>query len=192
MPQLFHTLHASNKLARLCQKTSQSINSQMLVMEEFSSLRNLRQVITEHGISRALLAYADQNNSLRQIIPGLPAVESLNAVPLSLRDTRHLAALEGIDQALGQEDKVLASWVDNLSRDTADLFSSTLPLVEHAQSTTGEISAQLAEKTLDDVTLDTTIVTARMASSFAEIFTKLAAQVAEIGSVDVEALFTSA
>src|ERR1700744_878564 len=80
------------------------LQQQRLALEEFATLRNLRGTIQDHGITRGLLQFANRDNLLGAVVKDLPATESLNAVPLTARDPRQRAALEGLDEALDQED----------------------------------------------------------------------------------------
>lgn len=89
---------------------------------KFGGLRDIRNAIAKFGVHPSMLAAVDPKGTELAVIPGIPALESLDQFGLGVDDPRTTAALEGLDAALEQESEVVAAWLTASSDDVSDLM----------------------------------------------------------------------
>jgi len=181
----------NQSLLSAAQSLGRIVTHQQMLKEDFSALRALRQVISTHGLNRSLLAYAQHGGHLSQLLPSLPAVETLNSVPLSKRDARHLASLEELDTAASGEKASFGSWLQDLASNLTDLLESAEDVEEDTHEAVTEMTEAMADKVITDAMLDATVRMSRTADGFAAIFTIVAERLRQVGAIDVESFFTS-
>lgn len=182
-------LYSKSQRAHLTLQTH--LSTQRAALEGFSDLRALQTVIKKHGLTKALMAFANHNARLSTVVTDLPSVESLNNVPLSKQDKRYGIALEGLETTLGQEPVVIGSWVKQVAGELGELLSTTAASAHRTDEDLSELSARLSDLDPQAVLYDTLIVTARTATGTEAILSTVADHIRKIGTVDVDALFTS-
>lgn len=92
---------------------------------DFADLRRLRNVAKTQGINKALMLFANpENNVISRLAKNIPSNESLDAVSMSKNDRRTKAALEGMDESLTSETKLISDWTHSSADDIDQLLSS--------------------------------------------------------------------
>ncbi len=192
MPKTFFRDYTKrSNLQNKCSTVLTCAREHYSLINEFNTLRNLRDVINTHGMSRGLLSFANHGNVLAPLIKTIPATESLDNVPISKKDTRHAAALEGLDATLMQEPMVNSDWLRQLANQLEALFQNTSDVVVDLQSAIEENSNDLQTHTISEIVFDTTVVTTRTAQCFEIILSTLTRRIQQISSIDVDSLLSS-
>lgn len=191
MTEKFKLRTAASVMDRTGRRILSAVRNQRLALDEFSTMRHLRNVVKEYGITKPLFAFANHNNTLTQAVSSIPATESLNNIPLSARDRKHLLAMEGLDEVVSHEPRMAGMWTKDLASDLEHMLASTAAVVEGVLQSVDATKAELENREVTDVVLDTTIVTTRTAEGFSAVFSALTRYLGQIGVIDVDSLFTS-
>jgi hypothetical protein len=133
------TLRAQSKQMRLTARIVASLSKTATMAEDFSNLRLLRAVIKTQGLNKALMLFANPGNkTISQLAKNIPSNESLDAVSIGRGDRRTKAALEGLDESIQAEPKLIADW----TRASADDIGNLLESVEQQLKDLGEAISQ--------------------------------------------------
>lgn len=89
--------------------------------DAFVSLEALNSVIAEHGICKSIMLAADPKGELHKYIDGLPAVESLDVVPIN--DANAVAATEAIKETLKKWYDAIIAWFKSIGEKIAKFFT---------------------------------------------------------------------
>ena len=105
------------------------------VRSDFEDAQRLRQAVEEYGLSKALLAILP--NNIHETLPGIPAMESLNRMPLPQHDPRTENMISSIDAAMESEIPFLKMWISETSKNICDcldlLYSKSEEYMEQAK-----------------------------------------------------------
>jgi len=139
--------------------TTTSLNR---VAKDFADLRRLKKIVKTEGLNRSLLSFVNPvRGGLSRIIPGLPAIETMDMVPVDASDPRAQDAISGIDQVLDTEPEVIADHI-RTGADTVDTILCVVqdqtkeygPLVSHYLLSLEDCSDTAVTEGLSDSTLN--------------------------------------
>lgn len=113
------------------------------LLETHANLENLQNSISENGLSKTLLAFADKDGLLSKHVPNMPSLESLQA-DLSVEDSA--AALEGLKETTANVLKAIHDkWIQFLHA-AANTFGTRLRVIRQAEKRAGEIHTAIEGK----------------------------------------------
>lgn len=119
------TFRAAHKHAMITSKIISSLAKSSGVVCDFSDLRRLRNIANTHGLNKALMLFANPNNNvISRIVKNIPSNESLDAVSIGKSDRRTKAALEGMDESLQSEPKLISDWTHASAEDIDQLLTA--------------------------------------------------------------------
>lgn len=122
--------------------------------QQYKDLRQSGSILRDYGMTRPLVAALDHDGMLTRLA-GIPAVESLDIIPLSAKSPIQRAVVERLDVALACESQVVADWIsgaaDKLDGILGNLELTTSKLIEVAQALLDALTNTDVTITMDQV-----------------------------------------
>lgn len=118
-------LRAAGQHARVTARVERRLAEIRNTTNEYTDLRRLCSVLKVHGISKALMQFANPQNAFTSVVKNMPANESLDLVSFGANDARTTTALEGLSDLLAAEPRLISEWTHASADDIEDLLECT-------------------------------------------------------------------
>lgn len=103
------TAHTTVELLDASRRLQQNADMMYAAASDFDDVRRLRATVESYGMSKSLMAILPEN--IHNTLPGMPAFESLDRIPLPRHDPRTSRILEGLSAAMEEESSYVKIWV---------------------------------------------------------------------------------
>ena len=106
-----HTTVSLMTASRCLQQNAEKMHA---AASDFDDVRRLHHVVESFGMSKAVMAMLPDD--IHETLPGFPAIESLDQMPLRRHDPRTGRILEGLSAAMEQEPTFVKMWVSDVRK----------------------------------------------------------------------------
>jgi hypothetical protein len=116
--------------------------------KSYSAVERLHDIIDRDGISRGLMEFADPAREL-EAIPGFPAMESLDMVPV--KDSNAIAAMEGFEDTMKKWGENIKKFFKMIWEQIQKVFGAVVQLFSKYETTLKKVAEKLKDvSSLDD------------------------------------------